>query len=117
MLLWLCAVFSAVQTSLGAWVVSSIGDAPAVQICTPQGLQWVSLSPDAPPDEHQASALLPCIWAGAHVAISQPVVTGVTAAVPASPAVPDPGPGLAIPSDLASRVLLMSAMRAPPLRA
>lgn len=116
-LLWLCAVFSAVHAPLGAWVVSSVSDAPAVPICTPQGMQWVSLAEDAPQDEHQASVLQPCVWAAAHVAISPPFVIGLTAAAPGSPPVPGNSPGLAIPSDLASRVLLMSAMRAPPLRA
>ncbi len=104
---------------LGAWVVTSISAEPAVQICTPQGPQWVSL---AAGDEEEgsgvhAAALQPCGWSAAHVAISPPVVIGVTVAASASPAVPDPDPGLAIPSDLARRVLLMSAMRAPPLRA
>lgn len=116
-LLLLCSAFSAVHGPLGAWVVSSVSDGPAVQICTPQGLQWVSTSLDDSEEEHQASALQHCVWAAAHVAITPPVTSALTAAPPGCPPVAGPDRGMDAPNDLATRVLLMSAMRAPPLPA
>lgn len=116
-LLLLCSVFSAVHVPLGAWVVAAVSDGPTVQICTPQGLQWVSLTPGDPQPEHQALAQQPCVWAGAHVAINPPTGTGLTAAAPAYTPVVGLGRGAAAPTDRVRCVLLMSAMRAPPLRA
>ena len=116
-LLLLCSVFSAVHMPLGAWVVSTLSAEPVVQICTPQGPQWVSLSAEGEGEEgsaEQAAALQPCVWAAAHVAISPPAWRGVIAAVSGCSAVPCCRRWAAAPDDLIWRVLLMSAMRAPP---
>lgn len=116
-LLLLCSVFSAVHMPLGAWVVSSIGAEPAVQICTLQGPQWVCLTAEGEGEEgsaEHAAAPQPCVWAAAHVAISPPVWRGLIAAVRGVATVPCRDRGVSAPDDLIWRVLLMSAMRAPP---
>lgn len=115
-LLLLCSVFSAVHVPLGAWVVSSVSDGPAVQICTSQGTQWIGLSAGEAEEgagDH-AAALQSCVWAAAHVAISPPAWRGVTAAVRGVTTVPCLDRGVSAPDHLIWRVLLMSAMRAPP---
>lgn len=118
--LLLCALFSALHGTVGAWVVPSVSNGSAVQICTPQGMQWVGLGELAgegdggEPMGAAASALQPCVWAAAHVAIGS--------AAPPSAWVPEPCPAVTPAqvqphppqSDHARRVLLMSAMRAPP---
>jgi hypothetical protein len=115
-LLLLCSVFSAVHMPLGAWVVSSISAEPVVQICTPQGLQWVGVTPGDEEDGTglHAAALQPCVWSAAHVAISPPPWFGSDVASPGCAAAPCHGLGVSAPDDLIWRVLLMSAMRAPP---
>jgi hypothetical protein len=119
--LLLCALFSALHGTLGAWVVSSINDGPVVQICTPQGMQWVDpgeLSGEgSDPLEAADSALQPCVWAGAHVALGAAVTASACRQEPCSAASPTRVQSLAPRSDHARRVLLMSAMRAPPTEA
>lgn len=116
--LLLCSVFSAVHVPLGAWVVSSISAQPVVQICTPQGLQWVGLSAGEEGEEgtgDHTAALQPCVWSAVHVAISPPAWLGWGVAAPGCATVLScHGLGASAPDDLIWRVLLMSAMRAPP---
>ncbi|MCU0926284.1 MAG: hypothetical protein MUF44_09670 [Hydrogenophaga sp.] len=114
-LLLLCSVFSAVHGPLGAWVVSSVSEGSAVQICTPQGMQWVSVSSNDPEAEHQVAAFSPCVWASAHVAFSPPVGHGLVALAPGYLArVAGPDRSAPMADERSRRVLLMSAMRAPP---
>lgn len=116
-LLWLCALFSALHGTLGAWVVPVWAGQAAVQICTPQGMQWVVLdehAPDAPAEPAAPGWVQPCVWACAHLAlVSQPPALRHGA--------PQPADRLCMgrqstnpPSDRAERVLLMAPMRAPP---
>ena len=116
--LLVCALFSALHGTVGAWVVPALGSQGAVQICTPHGLQWVGLEDVAPGDGDQPAStdrlLQPCAWSTAHVAIASPLprlrifVPSVSAAQRKQWEAPWP------PNDHAQRVLLMSAMRAPP---
>lgn len=120
--LLLSTLFAALQGTLGGWVVPAVAGAPAVLICTAQGPVWVALGADpadraygAGQDADQARGM-PCAWASAHLALA--------------PATAMPGPqrnlfrNLVVPApwttppptDHARRVLLMSAMRAPPAR-
>ncbi|WP_291009597.1 hypothetical protein [Hydrogenophaga sp.] len=112
--LLLCTLFAALHGTLGAWVVPLIANEPTVQICTPQGMQWVALDEGASSAEEQPAG---CVWAGAHVAMAP----GLDVGYPPT-AVPDfHAPGLQqvramhLPDNIL-RVLLMSAMRAPPAR-
>lgn len=114
----MCALFSALHGTLGAWIVPVISSQEAVQICTPQGLQWVSLEDQAPGDSDQPTPtdhlLQPCAWSSAHVAIAN-ALPRLRTCLPFVAAIQrreweTPWP----PSDHARRVLLMSAMRAPP---
>lgn len=113
-LLLLCSAFSAVHMPLGAWVVSTLSQEPAVQICTPNGPQWVVLEEGDRDGTDPAAADQACVWAVAHVAIC-PFVRNMACTVQ-----PGTQTGLALPSrapapgDRVRRVLLMSAMRAPP---
>ncbi len=116
-LLLLSSVFSAVHVPLEAWVVSYISADPLVQICTPQGLQWAGVAARDEGEESTeayAAALQTCVWAGAHLAISPPAWLGLGAASPWCDTVPFQGLGFSALDDLIWRVLLMSAMRAPP---
>lgn len=120
-MLLLCSLFAALHGTLGAWTVSALNPEGAVQICTPQGLQWVALDQDATADGKEdavpAGGSQVCVWAGAQVAMTPGLNT-------ASLPVPPPvfrGSGRSQASGLqlaehAQRVLLMSAMRAPPAR-
>lgn len=116
-LLWLCALFSALHGTLGAWVVTAWSGQTAVEICTPQGMQWVALdehAPGAPADSAAQGLAQPCVWASAHLALlAQPPAL--------HPGAPQPAERLRMdrqafdpPSDRAERVLLMAPMRAPP---
>ncbi len=117
---WLlaCALFSALHSPVGAWVVSTIGHGPVVQVCTPQGMQWVQLdelgSKGQLDDTLLATAQQPCVWTAAHSAL-EPLESG---AVPGDLAAGQVYCQRACqappPNDHAQRVLLMSAMRAPP---
>ncbi len=120
-LLLLCSLFSALHAPIGAWVVSSISQQAVVQICTPQGLQWVGLDPAAadpaqPEPSGQAKPLQPCVWAAAQLAIAPPCSPDGRFPGAAAGDTPAWVMSLAPPSDHAQRVLLMSAMRAPPWR-
>lgn len=116
--LLLCALFSALHGTVGAWVVKAISAEPAVQVCTPHGPQWISLGErseggDGVP-HGAASALQPCVWAAAHVAIGTAITAPAWAVDSCPVATPTRVPPLPPQSDHARRVLLMSAMRAPP---
>ncbi len=112
----LCTLFAALHGTLGAWVVPLIASEPTVQICTPQGLQWVALEDAGGAEELPAGALTSvCVWAGAHVAVAP----GLDAGYPPTSVPVLLAPGLLQvcgmhPPDNILRVLLMSAMRAPP---
>ncbi|MDO9571689.1 MAG: hypothetical protein Q7J58_20260 [Hydrogenophaga sp.] len=115
-LLWLCTLFSALHGTLGAWVVPVWSGQAAVEICTPQGMQWVALENSAPGGESDLEGLAqPCVWSSAHTAmVWAPPLLRLRAPGHTSPLDQGdvrPGPH----SDSAERVLLMSAMRAPPL--
>ena len=113
----LCTLFAALHGTLGAWVVPLIAGEPTVQICTPQGMQWVALDEGAgAAEDHPDGALTPvCAWAGAYVAVAP----GLDAGYPPTsvPVLLAPGLlqvcGMHLPDNIL-RVLLMSAMRAPP---
>ena len=115
-LLWLCTLFSALHGTLGAWVVPAWSGQTAVEICTPQGMQWVALDDSAPgeSDPAQPGLAQPCVWSAAHVAmVGAPPPLRACAPQhtrPLAPANHRPSP----PDDSTERVLLMSAMRAPP---
>lgn len=118
-------LFSALQGLLGAWVVSALA-APSqrvVEVCTPQGLQWRVLDatdagqPQAPSDWPQGLAK-PCAWSAAHSALGAWGGWERGGWCGANHPVPCPlglERVLHLP-DTAQRVLLMSAMRAPPVR-
>lgn len=117
-LLLLCSLFSALHAPLGGWVLATFSQQVVVQVCTPQGMQWVALDDvDAgrPEGEHSEPTvtLQPCAWAASQSALPGPALTdGVLAGIfggPVGCVLPDPPP-----SDHVSRVLLMSPMRAPP---
>ncbi len=119
--LLVCALFSALHGTVGAWVVPVLSSQGAVQICTPHGLQWVALEPDAGADGKEddvpAGWSQVCVWAGAQVVMTPGLNT---ASLPVSPPIFQ-GSGRQHVSALhlaehAQRVLLMSAMRAPPDR-
>lgn len=114
--------FSALHGVLGAWVVSAMapqGQA-VVEVCTPTGLQWVSL--EATPAHHTPTEGPPglaqaCVWAAAW-ALQLPLELASAAVAWATAEVhlgPWPGGHDApeLPS-AAAAVLLMSPMRAPP---
>jgi hypothetical protein len=114
--------FSALHGVLGAWVVSALapqGQA-VVEVCTPTGLQWVSL--EANPAHHTPAEAPPglaqaCVWAAVW-ALQLPLELASAAVAWATAEVhPGPWPGghgaPELPSTAAA-VLLMSAMRAPP---
>lgn len=123
-LLLACTLFSALQGLAGAWVVSSLAHGPVVEVCTPLGMQWVtveSLETDAeapgPDDLLWPQGLAkPCAWAMAHLVVP----SGVDRV---REAVPQPRPAVAsapriawvapVP-DTVDRVLLNAPMRAPP---
>ena len=116
----LCSVFAATHGLLGALVVPNVAEGPVVEICTPNGLQWVALGDDQggdPPGNSPHGKAQPCAWAMAHVAVPPgfggPVGHGVHAWQASG--------GLAFNLDAqahlpgnAARVLLMAPMRAPP---
>jgi hypothetical protein len=123
-------VFSALQGVLGAWVVPRMASgAPAVEICTPQGLQWVRLdsvvqAPDAATragtdDKRAPGTEMTCVWALAHVSLPPIPRLGLVRVAP--PEGPGALSGLAVTrphgQDGPVRVLLMSPMRAPPAAA
>ena len=119
---WLlvCVAFSALHGTLGAWVVPAWSGQTAVEICTPQGMQWVALdehAPDDPADPADPAAqglAQPCVWASAHLTLlAQPPALHHGAPLPAERLRMGRQP-LDPPSDHAERVLLMAPMRAPP---
>jgi hypothetical protein len=93
---WLlvCVAFSALHGTLGAWVVPAWSGQTAVEICTPQGMQWVVLdehAPDEPanlddPGDAAAQGLAqPCVWASAHLTLlAQPTALRHGAPQPAA---------------------------------
>lgn len=118
-------LFSALQGLLGACVVAALA-APTqqvVEVCTPQGLQWRVLDAtdagpsQAPPDGSQGWAK-PCAWSAAHSALGTLLMWGRGGWCVADHPAPGPLGWVRVRHlpDTAQRVLLMSAMRAPPLR-
>lgn len=118
--LLVCTVFAALQGTLGAWVVPAVSGSPAVQVCTPHGLQWVALElvdGDVGDGEDGSAGTLkqPCVWAAAHTALTATSVTPTWLGAPSSAVTPPMRGSPSLPaSDRVWRVLLMSAMRAPP---
>lgn len=119
-------LFSALQGLLGAWVVSALAKPSqrVVEACTPQGMQWRVLEateagpPQAPSPEWPQGLAKPCAWSAAHSTLGTLWVWERGGWCGADHPVPCPlGPvrGQHLP-DTAQRVLLMSAMRAPPVR-
>lgn len=115
-----CALFSALQAVLGAWVVSAVAGAEVTEICTPTGMQWVPVA-DAqaavgrdPQDPWPQGLAKPCVWAAAFAAAPPPPPSmGGVAWVPGAGVQPVPAPSVITP-DTVARVLLMAPMRAPP---
>jgi hypothetical protein len=116
-LLLLCMLFSASHVTLGAWVVTSVADGqPVVQLCTPQGVQWVVLDAGVTEQDRETAdeSMAPCVWASAHVAAAPPLSAGLKL-VAQNRQVADLAPiEEGQPSGRVQRVLLMSAMRGPP---
>lgn len=113
----LCMLFASLHSTVGAWLVPAISQAPVVQVCTSQGMQWVAID-EAPED----GAPVPiqnhaCVWAAAHVALTetQPPVHGQSSWDSASRHTAAPCAAAPPRCDHAWRVLLSSAMRAPPV--
>lgn len=120
-LLLACVLFSAVHGTLGAWVVSSITQGPVVQVCTPLGMQWVQLDTAAsgPQQDDSGGTITPqlvCVWAMAHQALEPSVALATGAGLARHGGGFCLGRSPSPPSDRAWRVLLMSAMRAPPVQ-
>ncbi len=118
-MLLVCMLFSALHGVLGAWVVPAVADGDVAEICTPTGMQWVRVADgQAAPDGNSSQPwpeglAKPCVWAAALASVPPPLHLAVFMRLPiAAPAGPAPQ---AIWSDTVARVLLMSAMRAPPL--
>lgn len=120
-MLLLCSLFAALHGTLGAWVVPALNPAGAVQICTPQGLQWVALEQDATAggqeDTLPAGGSQACVWTAAQLAMAPGLNS---ASLPVPPPVfrgsERPQSSRLHLAEHAQRVLLMSAMRAPPAR-
>lgn len=129
----LALLFSALQGTLGAWLLPLLAQRPVAEICTPRGMQWVVLEsapvassvaalPGMPepdrPDWPQGLAK-PCVWAMAQVGLPcgpDPAGNLVTAALHAD-LQPVPIDALRRAPDTITRVLLMAPMRAPPRKA
>lgn len=116
---WLlvCMAFSVLHSTLGAWVVPAWSGQAAVEICTPQGMQWVALDERAPgdPDEPAAPTLAqPCVWASAHLGLLVPPPALRHGAPLSANRLRTGRLSTDPPSDHAERVLLMAPMRAPP---
>lgn len=117
-LLWIL-LFSAFQGLLGALLVSTLALGPVTEVCTPQGMQWVSMegateSKDAPaPVPGMAST---CVWCMAHVAVFVDSFGSLPShMVAATQVLPvHHGVDTTHSSDRRDRVLLMAPMRAPP---
>ena len=117
-LLWIL-LFSAFQGLLGALLVSTLASGPVTEVCTPQGMQWVSMERAA--ESNDAPAPVPglgptCAWCMAHVAVLVDSSGNLPSHLVAAPQVL---PGLhgvdaTHSSDRRDRVLLMAPMRAPP---
>ncbi len=118
-------LFSALQGWAGAIVTAAWAHGPVVEICTPLGMQWVTLDAalqaaddvDTRDDPLWPQGLAkPCAWAWAHVSLP--------AGVPGARApLPRPVPEGRVPEACtqahwlpaaADRVLLNAPMRAPP---
>ena len=108
----LALVFASLHTGLlSAWTAWK-GQAPWVQICTTEGMRWVT--GEDPGQETPSTLNASCVWAQAHLALPTPPAPlaarpkghtkGATTWVAHSGPVPD----------TPSRVLLMAPMRAPP---
>jgi hypothetical protein len=116
----LCSVFAATHGLLGALVVPAVAAGPVVEICTPNGLQWVSLG-DAqggePPANSPHGMAQPCVWAMAHLAVPPGMEGRVALPGWANPPEASPmggGEWVGRLAATAARVLLMAPMRAPP---
>lgn len=119
-------LFSALHGLLGAWVVSALA-APTqrtVEVCTPQGLQWRAVAasgvgqPEVPSSEWPQGLAKPCAWSAAHGVVG--TLWMLERGGWCGGDHPAPGPlgwvRVRHLPDTAQRVLLMSAMRAPPVR-
>ena len=115
-----CMLFSALHGVLGAWVVPAVVDGDVAEICTPTGMQWVRVAdgqaaPDGNPAQSWPQGLAkPCVWAAAFAAAPPPLQLVAFMRLPIAAVPIGPAPQ-AIWSDTVARVLLMSAMRGPPL--
>ncbi len=117
-LLWIL-LFSALQGLLGALVVPALASGPVTEVCTPMGMQWVSIdtasdTEDAPvPLQALAST---CAWCTAHMAVPVSPAGRLPPHTLATPQMLPGYQGLASThsSDRMDRVLLMAPMRAPP---
>lgn len=118
----LCVLlFSAFQNILGALVVSTLASGPVVEICTAQGMQWVSLDALADSDAVLANPQgvgSTCAWSMAHMAVPDAPSGRLPPHTVVAPQVLPGRNGREAPhaSDRTDRVLLMAPMRAPPLR-
>ncbi|MCW5653120.1 hypothetical protein [Hydrogenophaga sp.] len=117
---WLaaCMAFVALQGVLGAWLVPRIAGAEVVQVCTAQGMRWVVVSdasgePNDLAPEGTAALGQPCVWVGVSGAPERVAGTPWQRLLPAQ-ATPLPDWRIWQPPGNPRRVLLMSAMRAPP---
>lgn len=119
-LLWIL-LFSTLHGFLGALLVPTLASGPVTEVCTPQGMQWVSAdraldSEDAPvPLQGLAS---PCVWCMAHVPVPVSPAGRQLRHTVAAPQVLVGRLGLDAThsSDRTDRVLLNAPMRAPPPR-
>lgn len=112
-------LFSALQGLLGALLVSMLARGPVTEVCTPQGMQWVSMegavdSKDAPnPQPERAST---CVWCMAQVAVLVDPPGTLPPHMVVAPQALSSGDSAEAThsSDRRDRVLLMAPMRAPP---
>lgn len=117
-LLWVL-LFVALQSLVGALVVSTLAQGPVTEVCTPQGMQWVAMEAEPETDDspaHPQVLASTCVWSMAHVAVPVDAPGKLPAHAVAAPQAVPSLYGLAVTysSDRTGRVLLMAPMRAPP---
>lgn len=123
--LWVATLFSVLQSLFGAVALSALSDVAMVEVCTAQGMHWVTQAeaeqagPASPGAERGLAArgmAQPCAWALAHVSL--PPALPVLRRLPPPPrAQGGPPRAESTPRRLpaaAERILLMAPMRAPP---
>lgn len=126
--LLLAMAFSALQGLLGAAAVTALtGGGPVVEVCTPQGMQWMPLAevsrghpadpdpdPSAPPGPRGLAQ--PCAWVLAHVSVPPAPQNDERRPLLAPPRRVEHRPDALVhllPDD-SGRILLNAPMRAPP---